>query len=112
MVKPVVVFNDFARLDLRVGTVRVVEDIEGSDKLYRLTVDLGIEYGTKTIIAGVKPWYKSEDIHGKQFIFAANLEPRKMMGEVSNGMLLAAEADGKAVLLPLSGGVPNGATLR
>jgi len=112
MVKPVVAFKDFDRIDLCVGTVRAVENIEGSDKLYRLTVDLGTEYGTKTIIAGVKPWYGKEEISGKQFIFAANLEPRKLMGEVSQGMIVAAESDGKAVLLPVPDGVHDGAVLR
>lgn len=112
MVKPVVSFNDFARLDLRVGTVRVVEDIEGSDKLYRLTVDLGPEYGTRTVIAGVKTWYDSEDISGKQFVFVANLEARKIMGAESQGMMLATEADGKAVLIPVPHDAPNGSALR
>ncbi len=112
MVKPVITFKDFIRLDLRVGTVRAVEDIEGSNKLYRLTVDLGSEYGTRTVIAGIKSWYDKKAICGKQFVFAANLEARRILGEESHGMLLAAETDGKAVLLPVPNGVPNGATLR
>ena len=112
MVKPVVTFKDFDRIDLRAGTVRDVQDLDGSSKLYRLTVDLGQEYGTRTIMAGVKPWYTKEEISGKQFIFVANLEPRSMMGEESQGMIIAVESDGKAVLLPVPDGVQDGAILR
>jgi methionine--tRNA ligase beta chain len=100
--KPVISFDDFAKLDIRVGTVTDCVEKEGSDRLLRLTVDFGDE-GTRNILSGIKQWYKPEDLKGKQFIFVLNLEPRKIMGEESQGMLLAADAaSGKQA--PLGGG--------
>jgi methionyl-tRNA synthetase len=90
--KPIISFDDFIKLDLRVGTVINCEEKEGSNKLLRLTVDFGAE-GIKNILSGIKQWYKPTDLMNKQFIFVINLAPRKMMGEESQGMILA--ADGK-----------------
>lgn len=102
--KPTVSFGEFAKLDLAVGKVVEVVDVEGSDKLYRMTVDLGQEYRTKTIFVGVKPWYKKASLKDKLFIFVANLAPRKMPGGESQGMMLAAcETDEKPLLLPAKG---------
>ncbi len=93
--KPIITYEDFAKLDLRVGTIVNCEDKEGSEKLLRLTVDFG-EGGTRTILSGIKKWYQPEALIGKQFVFVFNLAPRMMMGEESQGMLLA--ADGKKPL--------------
>ena len=90
--KPTIQYDDFAKLDLRVGTVLDCVEKEGSEKLLRLTVDFG-EEGTRNILSGIKQWFKPEDLKGKQFFFVFNLAPRKMMGEESEGMILA--ADGK-----------------
>lgn len=90
--KPTIAFDDFAKLDLRIGTVVNCEEKEGSEKLLRLTVDFG-EEGTRTILSGIKKWYTPEDIKGKQFVFIVNLAPRKMMGEESQGMLLSADGE-------------------
>lgn len=90
--KPTIQYDDFAKLDLRVGTVLDCVEKEGSEKLLRLTVDFG-EEGTRNILSGIKQWFKPEDLKGKQFVFVFNLAPRKMMGEESEGMILA--ADGK-----------------
>ncbi len=90
--KPIINFDDFAKLDLRVGTVIECVEKERSDKLLRLTVDFG-EEGTRNILSGIKQWYKPEDLLNKQFVFIINLQPRKIMDEMSEGMLLA--ADGK-----------------
>jgi len=87
--KPIITFDDFAKLDLRVGTVVECVEPEKSEKLLKLTVDFG-EEGKKTIFSGIKQWYTPDDLTGKQFIFIINLEPRKMMNEFSEGMLLAA----------------------
>jgi methionine--tRNA ligase beta chain len=87
--KSIITYDDFAKLDLRIGTVINCEEKEGSDKLLRLTVDFG-EEGTKNILSGIKQWYKPEEITGKQFVFVFNLAPRKIMGEESQGMLLCA----------------------
>jgi len=88
--KPTITYEDFAKLDLRVGTVNNCEEKAGSDKLLRLTVDFG-EEGTRNILSGIKEWYKPADLIGKQFVFVFNLAPRKMMGEESEGMILATD---------------------
>lgn len=116
MVKPTVSFDDFCKLDLRVGKVVDVADVPGSEKLYRMTVDIGQEYGTRTVFAGVKKWYKKSQLKGKNFIFVANLAPRKMPGGESQGMMVAicpAERDGdaKPLLIPVSKTAEPGAEL-
>ena len=97
--KPIITYDDFDKLDLRVGTVINCEEKEGSEKLLRLTVDFG-EEGTRTIFSGIKQWYKPEDLKDKQFVFVFNLAPRKMMDEESQGMLLAADGEKPLPLKP------------
>lgn len=109
--KDQIAFEDFAKLDLRVGRVINCEKKEGSDKLLRLTVDFG-EEGEKNILSGIAAWYAPDDLVGKNFIFVLNLEPRKMMGEFSEGMILAAEGEDKPLpLIPLEPVAP-GSTIR
>lgn len=93
-------YDDFAKLDLRVGTIKKAEDIEGADKLLKLEVDLGSE--KKTILAGIKKYYKKEELIGKQIIVIANLEPRKMKGLESEGMLLAASSKEEDICVLIS----------
>ena len=81
-------YEDFAKLDLRVAKVLNVEEIPNKDKLYKLSIDLGSE--KRTIVAGIKQYYKKEELIGKKIIIIANLEPAKIGGIESNGMLLAA----------------------
>lgn len=81
-------YDDFAKLDLRVATIKSASDIEGTDKLLKLDVEVGED--KRTILAGIKKYYKKEDLVNKQIIIIANLEPRKMKGLESQGMLLAA----------------------
>ena len=83
-----VAFDDWAKIDLRVGEIVEAEDIEGADKLYKLSVNLGSE--ERTICAGIKKYYSKKDLKGKQIIVVANLASRKMRGIESQGMLLAA----------------------
>ena len=92
-------FEDWAKLDLRVAQIKKVEDIEGADKLYKLTVDLGFE--KRTICAGMKEYYSAKELEGMKIIIIANLKPRKMRGIESQGMLLAAsnEDQSKVVLI-------------
>ena len=92
-------YDDFAKLDLRVATIKKVEDIEGADKLYKLEIDTGKD--TRTILAGIKQYYKKEELLDKQIIVIVNLEPRKMKGVESQGMLLAAsnEDHSKVILI-------------
>jgi len=85
-IKPTIAFEDFDKIDIRVGTILRVEIIEGSNKLVRLIVDLGDH--KRTILAGIKQERDNPtEIEGRQALFVVNLEPRKMMGEVSEGML-------------------------
>ena len=85
-IKPTVTFDVFEKIDIRVGTIQRVEDIEGADKVVRLIVDFGDH--ERTILAGIKMERQDpKEIEGKQALFVVNLEPRKMMGEVSEGML-------------------------
>ena len=86
----IITFDDFAKVDLRVGEIVDVEEIEGADKLWKLSVDLGEEIGERTICAGIKEYYSKEELIGKKIIIVVNLAPRKMRGIESQGMLLAA----------------------
>ncbi len=104
--KPVISYDDFSKLDLRVGLVKDCVRKEGSDKLLRLTVDFGDE-GTLTILSGIYPHYEPEDIKNKQFIFVINLEPRKIMGELSQGMILCADSEKPIPLKPKSKSAPG-----
>lgn len=91
-------YEDFAKLDLRVGTVKSAERVESSEKLLKLTIDIGEE---RIIVAGLGKNYNPEELLGKQIVVIANLEPRKLMGIESQGMVLAAESsDGPVVLIP------------
>jgi methionyl-tRNA synthetase len=100
-------FDDFAKVEMRVGTVLNAEEIPGSDKLLKLTVDMG-EEEPRTILSGIKQWYKPVQLIGKQFAFVANLEPRKMMGMESQGMILAVDGDKKPIILKPSSKVAPG----
>ena len=96
--KSEIVYDDFAKLDLRVGTVTACEKVEKADKLLKLSVDLGTE--TRTIVSGIALHYKAEEMLGKQVVVVVNLAPRKMKGIESQGMILTAEdKDGKLRLL-------------
>lgn len=85
-VKPNVVIEDLEKLDIRVGTIESVDDVPGSKKLVRLVVDFGDH--ARTILAGIKQEREDpSEIKGRQALFVVNLAPRKMAGEVSEGML-------------------------
>src|SRR3990167_5619224 len=100
-------FEDFSKLELKVGTVLEAEDLEGSEKLIKLKVDLG-EESPRQILAGVKQWYKPKDFVGKQVVVVANLEPRTMMGIESQGMMLAADCEDGPVFLTVPKKIPAG----
>ncbi len=88
-VKPQIVYDDFARLDLRTGTIVSAEKVAKADKLLKLEIDLGFE--TRTIVSGIAQHFGADTLPGKQVIVVANLAPRKMKGVESNGMILMAE---------------------
>lgn len=87
--KPTIQFDDFSKIDLKVGTILSAEKVEKADKLLKLEMDLGFE--KRTIVSGIALHFKPEEITGKQVVVVANLAPRKMRGIESNGMILMAE---------------------
>lgn len=105
-------YDDFAKVQLRVGTVTQAEAVPKSKKLMRLQVDLGDE--TRQILAGIKEHYTPETLVGRQIVVVVNLMPREVIkGEVSNGMLLAAsDASGKLCVISPSDAIVAGATVR
>ncbi len=108
-VKPLIPFSALEAVDVRVGTIVAVEDVPKSDKLLRLTVDFGDH--TRRIFAGMKQERANpSEIVGRQALFVVNLEPRRMMGELSEGMLFdLGYADGVAPALAVpERPVPNG----
>ena len=85
-------YKDFAKLNLQVGKILKAEDHPNADRLYILTVDFGEEQ--RTIVAGLKEHYKKEELENKKAVFITNLEPAKIRGIESNGMILAATSKG------------------
>lgn len=86
LIKPTISFKDLEKIDIRVGTIEKVEDVEKSDKLVKLTVNFGDH--KRSILVGMKKERENpQEIVGQQSLFVLNLEPREMMGEVSEGMI-------------------------
>ena len=108
--KPEIEFDDFSKLDLRVGTIISAEKMPKADKLLILEVDLGFEQ--RTVVSGIAEHYKPEDIVGKQVSVVANLKPRKLRGVMSQGMILMTEnADGKLIFVNPDVESDNGMTI-
>jgi methionyl-tRNA synthetase len=109
----IIQFDDFAKLDMRVGEIIEIEEIEGADKLWELKVDLGKEIGERTICAGLKEYYSADELKNKKIIVAVNLAPRKMRGIESQGMLLAASTENheKVVLISPEKEIENGSVV-
>lgn len=109
--KPQISIDDFARIDLRVGTILEAEKVEKADKLLKLKLDMGTEI--RTVVSGIALHFKPEDIIGKQVTVVANLAPRKMKGIESNGMILMAQnADGRLIFVSPLETASNGAEVR
>ena len=87
--KPEIQYDDFSKLELRVGTILSAEKVAKADKLLKLEVDLGFE--KRTIVSGIALHFTPESLIGKQVVIVANLAPRKLKGIESNGMILSAE---------------------
>ncbi|HET6452969.1 MAG TPA: methionine--tRNA ligase [Armatimonadota bacterium] len=103
-------FDEFKKMELRVGTITAADRVPGADKLLQLTVDLGAEQ--RPVVAGIAQWYAPEDLVGKQIVVVANLAPATIRGVESRGMLLAADVNGTAVLLGPDKEVPAGSGVR
>lgn len=109
--KSTIQFDDFAKIDLKVGTILSAEKVEKADKLLKLSVDMGTE--TRTIVSGIAMHFQPEEIINKQVVVVANLAPRKMRGIESNGMILMAEdAAGKLQFVSPNVVIDNGAEVR
>jgi methionyl-tRNA synthetase len=109
---PTITIDDFSKVDLRVGEVKSAEKIKGADKLLHLKVDIG-ESEARTIVAGIALAYQPEQLVGRKVVIVANLEPRKLRGLTSQGMIVAASLeDGSPVLAAFLESVPVGARLK
>ncbi len=103
-------FEDFKKLDIRVAEIIEAEEVEVSEKLLKLTIALGDE--DRQIVAGLAGHYPAEKLVGRKIIVLANLEPKNLMGLESRGMLLAADVDGRPVLLEPETDVPSGTVIK
>ncbi len=104
-------FSDLLKIDIRVGEVLEAKKVEESNKLIELSVNFGDDYGIRTIFTGMQKWYTPEDFQGKKFLFVANLEPKKMMGRESQGMVLSAVKNDEPVIIPVSNDLENGTVI-
>lgn len=109
--KPHTTYDDFTKMDIRIGTILEAERVPKTDKLLKLLIDTGLD--RRTVVSGIAADFKPEDIIGQQVTLLANLEPRKIKGIESNGMILMTEdADGKLVFVGPARGTPNGSGVR
>ena len=104
-------FEDFQKVEMKVGKVLGVEDHPNADKLMILRVDVG-EDEPRTLVAGLKAYYAPQELQGKQIIVVTNLEPARLRGVESRGMLLAAQHGGSVVVLTLDKELPAGSGVR
>lgn len=103
-------FDEFKKMELKIGTITSVEEHPKADKLYILKVDLGDD--ERQLVAGIKQHYTIEELQGKRVIVVANLEPAMLRGVESQGMVLAAEDENKnVVLLTTDKDIPNGSSV-
>jgi len=104
-------YEDFAKLDIRTGTIKEVQPHPNADKLYILKIDEGKDE-LRQLVAGLKQHYSEEELIGKQIVFLANLEPKELRGELSQGMILAADDGEKVAVLTIDKPVQNNAQIR
>lgn len=104
-------FDDFTKVEIKVAEVIDVKRVEGSDRLLQFRLDAG-DKGHRQVLSGIAEHYPDyEELIGKKVLVVANLKPRKMMGQISQGMILSAESDGKLELIFAPDSVKNGALL-
>jgi methionyl-tRNA synthetase len=106
-----ITIDDFRKVQLKIAKVLSAERVPKADKLLHLTIDVG-EPEPRSLVAGIAQWYAPEELVGRSIVIVANLQPAKIRGVESNGMLLAAEADGRVVLLGPQAELPPGAGIR
>lgn len=100
--KPVITYDDFAKLDIRAGLIVAASSPEWSEKLIRYEIDLGEEIGKRILFSGIRKWYKPEDLVGKKVPVVVNLAPKKMGEEESQGMVVMCDGEEgpKLIFLP------------
>lgn len=103
-------YEAFTQLDIKIGKIIAAEKITGTDKLLKLEIDLGTE--KRTLVAGIAEMYQPQDLVGKEIPILVNLEPKRLKGIESNGMILAADNNGKPVLLHPDTIVPAGSKVK
>lgn len=109
--KPEIRFDKFEKIELRVAEVKAVDHVDGADKLLKFQLDAG-DQGNRQILSGIAQWYpEPQALVGKKVVIVANLKPRKMRGQVSQGMLLSAEHDGKVQLITVPSELVNGSSV-
>jgi methionine--tRNA ligase beta chain len=107
---PEMTFEEFKKIDARIGTITSVDRVPRTEKLYRILVDLG-SLGVRQTVSSLVGYYEESELLGKRIVFLCNLKPTKFAGEVSQGMLLAAEEGEKLALLSTDRDIPNGARI-
>jgi methionyl-tRNA synthetase len=105
-----ITIDDFSKVDLRVAEVLAAEPVKKADKLLKLQLDVG--YEKRQVVSGIAKFYKPEELIGKKVILVANLKPVKLRGELSEGMILAGEKDGKLELASIGDMLPNGSKVK
>ncbi|OHE55312.1 MAG: methionine--tRNA ligase subunit beta [Thermodesulfovibrio sp. RBG_19FT_COMBO_42_12] len=105
-----ITFDDFKKLDIRIGRVLSAEKVKGTDKLMKLEIDLGAE--KRQLVAGIADMYEPDSLIGKEVPVLVNLEARSIRGIESQGMILATDVDGKPILLHPDKEVPPGSVIR
>ena len=103
-----VTFDEFKKLDMRIGTIVNVEKIPRTERLYKIIVDLGV-LGRRQTVSSLVGYYSPEELVSKRIVFLTNLRPTKFAGEPSEGMLLAAEKGDRLALLSTDRDIENGA---
>jgi methionyl-tRNA synthetase len=109
-IKVMITIDDLQKVEIKIGKILEVEEVEGSDKLYKLRVDFG-EENSRQVLSGIKKFFEKDFLLNKQFTFITNLESRKIMGLESQAMILATGDESLALLAPTSE-VKNGSQMR
>ena len=104
-------FGKFLQTELRVARIVEAARVEGTDKLMRLQLDVG-DLGPRQIVAGIAEAYEADSLVGKRIVIVANLKPVRIRGVESDGMLLAADLDGRPIVVTFDGDVPSGTLVR
>lgn len=101
-------YDDFAKVEFRIGEIKEAQAVEDSEKLIRLVVDFGKELGERIVFSGIRKWYQPEELINKKTVFVVNMVPKKIMGEESQAMIFGAENGDDMSILLLDKDLENG----